>query len=237
MDEGIPEVGELSASSKAPILIPPPQPLSTPSPPYEVGVMRRSLGHQGVHPYHDAVFQSVPQQVAGQPFQQWLTIARAAHQFPIGDPLGVDISIPDGVELDAGVVGVEHQSGSGIVGTDVPVVTVPGSPPSVDSRVCELGGGTDDQPGVRSSPHHQVPCSQYASAESSVDWHGHSSTHSSSSFLPDRLPHSSPGFPARLQPVVILTNYYNSRDHYKHPFLNCNIHWPIATTWLNCNKL
>ena len=79
MDEGAPEVGELSTSSEAPIPIPPPQPSSTLSLLYEVGVMRRSSGHQGVHPYHDAVFQSVPQRVAGQPFQQWLAIARAAH--------------------------------------------------------------------------------------------------------------------------------------------------------------
>ena len=45
MDEGAPEVGESSASSEAPILVPPPQPLSTPSPLYEVGVMQRLLGH------------------------------------------------------------------------------------------------------------------------------------------------------------------------------------------------
>ena len=51
----------------------------------------------------------------------------------------------------------------------------------------------------------------------------------------NQAPRSSPGFPARLQPVVILASYYNSRDHYKHPLLNCNIHWPIAITWLNCN--
>ena len=88
MDEGTPEVGESFDSSEAPILIPPPQPLSTPSPPYEVGVMRRSLGHRGVHPYHDAVFQSIPRRVAGQPFQQWLALTRTAHRFPTGDLLG-----------------------------------------------------------------------------------------------------------------------------------------------------
>ena len=74
MDEGAPEVGESSASSEAPIPIPPPQPSGTLSPLYEVGVMQRSSGHQGVHPYHDAVFQSIPQRVAGQPFQQWLAL-------------------------------------------------------------------------------------------------------------------------------------------------------------------
>ena len=39
MDEGAPEVGESSASSEAPILIPPPQPSTTPSPLYKVGAM------------------------------------------------------------------------------------------------------------------------------------------------------------------------------------------------------
>ena len=53
MDEGTPEVGESSTSSEAPIPVPLPQPSSTPSPPYKVGVMRQSSGHQGVHPYHD----------------------------------------------------------------------------------------------------------------------------------------------------------------------------------------
>ena len=71
--------------------------------------------------------------MAGQPFQQWLAIARAACRFPAGDLSGIDVSIPDVVKLDAGVVGMEHQSGSGIIGTDVPVVTVPGLPPLVDS--------------------------------------------------------------------------------------------------------
>ena len=64
--------------------------------------------------------------MAGQPFQQWLAIARAARRFPTGNPSGVDVSIFDVVELNAGVVGMEHQSGSGVIGTDVPVVTVPG---------------------------------------------------------------------------------------------------------------
>ena len=157
MDEGAPEVRESSASSEAPIPIPPPQPSSTLSPPYKVGVMQRSSGHQAVHPYHNAVFQSVPQRVAGRPFQQRLAITRAAHRLPTGDPSDVDVSIPDIVELDAGVVSMEHQSGSGIVGTDVPVVAVPGSPPSVDSQVCESSGGADSQSGTRSSQRRRVP--------------------------------------------------------------------------------
>ena len=169
MDEGAPEVGELSASSEAPIPTLPPQPSSTPSPLYEVGVMRRSSGHQGVHPYHNAVFQSVPRRVAGQPFQQWLALTRAACQLPAGNPSGVDVSVPDVVELNAGIVGVEHRSGPGVIGTDVPVVTVLGSPPSIDSQVCELIGDTDGQPRTRSSQHHQVPHGQYAATESSVD--------------------------------------------------------------------
>ena len=45
MDEGAPEVGELSVSSEAPIPIPPPQPLITPAPTYEVGVMQRLSGY------------------------------------------------------------------------------------------------------------------------------------------------------------------------------------------------
>ena len=123
--------------------------------------------------------------MAGQPFQQWLALTRAACQFPAGDPSGVDVSIPNVVELDAGVVSMEHRSGSGIIGADVPVVAVPGSLPLVDSQVCKLSGGTDGQSRVRSSPRHQVPRSQYASAESSIDRHSHSSTHASSGFLPD----------------------------------------------------
>ena len=40
---------------------------------------------------------------------------------------------------------MEHRFGSGVVGTDVPVVAVLGSLPPIDSRVCELVGGTDGQ--------------------------------------------------------------------------------------------
>ena len=151
MDEGAPEVGESSASSEAPIPIPPPQPSSTLSPPYEVGVMRRSSGYRGVHPYNNAVFQSVPQQVAGQPFQQWLALTRAACGLPAGNSLGVDVSVSNIVKLDARVVGVGHRSGSSVIGTDVPVVVVLGSSSSVDSRVGEAISGTDGQPGTRSS--------------------------------------------------------------------------------------
>ena len=133
MDEGAPEVGESTASSEAPIPIPPPQPSSTPSLPYKVGVMRRSLGHRGVHPYHAAVFQSVPRRVAGQSFQQWLALTRTARGLSIGDLSGVDVSVPDVVELDAGVIGVGHRSGPGIIETDVPVVVVPGSSFTIDS--------------------------------------------------------------------------------------------------------
>ena len=133
MDEGAPEVGESSASSEAPILIPPPQPSSTPSLPYEVGVMCRSSGHQGVHPYHDAVFQSVPRRVAGQPFQQWLALTRVARGLPTSDSSCVYISVPNVVELDAGVVGVGHRSGPSVIGTDVSIVAVPGLSSSVDS--------------------------------------------------------------------------------------------------------
>ena len=118
MDEGAPEVGESSASSEAPIPIPPPQPSSTPSPPYEVGVMRRSSGYRGVHPYNNAVFQSVPRRVAGQPFQQWLALTRVARGLPASDPSGVDISIPSVIELDVGVIGMGHRSGPGVIGTD-----------------------------------------------------------------------------------------------------------------------
>ena len=189
MDEGALEVGESSTSSKALIPILPPQLSSTPSPPYEVGVMRRSSGHQGVHPYHNTVFQSVPRRVAGQPFQQWLALTQTAHRFPTGDSSGVDVSIPDVVKFDAGVVRVGHRSGPGIVGTDVPVVAGPGSSSSVDSRVGEAIGGTDGQPGTRSSQRCQVPHSRYASTESPVNQHGNSSTHSSSGFSPNRLPH------------------------------------------------
>ena len=133
MDEGAPEVGESSASSEAPILIPPPQPSSTLSPPYEVGVMRRSLGYWGVHPYNNAVFQSVPRRVAGQSFQQWLALTRVARGLPASDLLGVDVSVPVVVELDVGVIGKGHQSGPGVIGTDVPVIAVPGLSSLVDS--------------------------------------------------------------------------------------------------------
>ena len=133
MDEGALEVGESSASSEAPILIPLPQPSSTPSLPYEVSVMRRSSGYRGVHPYNNAVFQSVPQRVAGQPFQQWLALTQAACGLPVGNSSGVDVSVPGIIELDAGAVGVGHQSGPSIIGTDVPVVAVPGLSSLVDS--------------------------------------------------------------------------------------------------------
>ena len=144
MDEGAPEAGESSASSEAPIPIPPPQPSSTPSPLYEVGAMRRSSGHRGVHPYHTAVFQSIPRRVAGQPFQQWLALTRTARRLPAGDSSGVDVSVPDIVELDAGVIGVGHRSGPGVVGDDVHNVAVPDPLSSVDSRVgreIALGAG------------------------------------------------------------------------------------------------
>ena len=133
MDEGAPEVGESSASSEAPIPTPPPQLSGTPSPPYEVGVMHRSSGYWGVHPYNNAVFQSVPRRVAGQPFQQWLALTRVAHRLPVGDSSGVDVSIPDVIELNAGVIRVGHRSGPSVIGTDVPVVAVPGLSSSVDS--------------------------------------------------------------------------------------------------------
>ena len=151
MDKGAPEVGESSASSEAPIPIPPPQPSSTLSPPYEVGVMRRSSGYRGVHPYNSAVFQSVPRQVAGQPFQQWLALTQVAHGLPASDSSGIDISVPDVIKLNVGVIGMGHQSGPGVIGTDVPVIAVLGSSSSVDSRVGEAIGGTDGQPGTRSS--------------------------------------------------------------------------------------
>ena len=68
--------------------------------------MRRSSGHRGVHPYHAAVFQSIPRRVAGQPFQQWLALTRTARGLPASDSSGVDVSVPDIVELDAGAIGV-----------------------------------------------------------------------------------------------------------------------------------
>ena len=191
MDEGAPEVGESSTSSKAPIPIPPPQPSGSPSPPYEVGVMRRSSGHRGVHPYHDAVFQSVPRRVAGQPFQQWLALTRTARQFPAGNPSDVDVSLPDAVEFDVGPVGVEHRSGPGIVGVDVPVITMSDSSPLIDSHAIESSGGADGQSGTRSSPSRQVSCGGHASMEPSVVQRGQSLTHSSPSFSPDQLPHRS----------------------------------------------
>ena len=43
MDEGTPEVIELSTSSEAPIPIPLPQPSTTPSPPYKVGVCQHMI--------------------------------------------------------------------------------------------------------------------------------------------------------------------------------------------------
>ena len=149
----VPEVGESSSSSEAPIPIPPPMPSNTPVPAYEVGVMQRSSGYQGVHPYHDTVLSSIPQLVDGQSFQQWLALARTARRLPKGDSLDVDVSIPDIVELDVGTIGLEHQSGSGVSGVDVPVVIVPGSLPSIGSRVLKSSSGADGQSGTRSSPH------------------------------------------------------------------------------------
>ena len=89
--------------------------------------------------------------MAGQSFQQWLALTRTARGLSVGDSLGVDISVPDVVELNAGVIGVGHRSGPGVIGTDVPVIAVPGSSSLVDSQVGETIGGTDGQPGTRSS--------------------------------------------------------------------------------------
>ena len=52
MDKGEHEVGELSSSSEEPIPVLPPTTLGGPAPLYKVGVMQRSSGYQGVHPYH-----------------------------------------------------------------------------------------------------------------------------------------------------------------------------------------
>ena len=71
--------------------------------------------------------------MAGQSFQQWLALTQAARRVPEGDSSDVDVSISDVIELNVGTIGLEHQPGSGISGTDVSVVTVLGLPPSVDS--------------------------------------------------------------------------------------------------------
>ena len=90
--------------------------------------------------------------MAGQSFQQWLALTQAARQLPKGNSLDVDVSIPNVVKLDVGTIGLEHRSGSGVSGTDVPVVAVLSLPPSVDSQVLESSGGADGQSGTRSSP-------------------------------------------------------------------------------------
>ena len=41
-------------------------------------------------------------------FQQWLALTQAARRLAIGDSSGVDISVPNVIELNAGIVGVEH---------------------------------------------------------------------------------------------------------------------------------
>ena len=104
-----------------------------------------------------AVFQSIPRRVAGQPFQQWLALTRTARGLPVGDSSGVDVSVSDVVELDAGVIGVGHRSGPGVVGDDVHNVAVPGPSSSVDSRVGGEIGGSNGQPGTRSSQRRRVP--------------------------------------------------------------------------------
>ena len=86
--------------------------------------------------------------MAGQPFQQWLALTRAACQLPTSDPSDVDVSIHDIVKLNVGAVGLEHQSGPGVIGADVPVIAVLGSPPPVDSRMLELSGGADGESGT-----------------------------------------------------------------------------------------
>ena len=60
MDKGAPEVGESSSSSEEQIPVPPPVTFNTPVPLYKVGVIQRSSGHRGVHPYHDIAIHSVP---------------------------------------------------------------------------------------------------------------------------------------------------------------------------------
>ena len=71
--------------------------------------------------------------MAGQPFQQWLALTQAARRFPTSNPSGIDVSIPDTVELDVGVIGMEHRSGPSVVGVDVPVTAVSGLPPLIGS--------------------------------------------------------------------------------------------------------
>ena len=65
------------------------------------------------------------------------------------------------------------------------VVAVLGSSPPIDPQVGKAIGGTDGQPGTRSSQRRRVPRSRYASTESVVNQHRNSSTHSSSSFSTD----------------------------------------------------
>ena len=64
---------------------------------------------------------------------EWLALSRVARGLPASDSLGVDVSVPDVVELDVGVIGMGHRSGPSVIGTDVPVVAVPGSLSLVDS--------------------------------------------------------------------------------------------------------
>ena len=61
MDEGVPEVGELSSSLEELIPVPPPVVSDSPAPDFKVSVMHRSSRHCGVHPYHNTAVQSLPQ--------------------------------------------------------------------------------------------------------------------------------------------------------------------------------
>ena len=108
MDEGVPEVGEASSSSKEPIPVLPPITLDALVPLYEVGVMQKSSGYRGVHPYHSIAIHSVPRQMVGQYFQEWYAITHTSCQLPEGDPSSVDVSIPNTTELHVETVGLEH---------------------------------------------------------------------------------------------------------------------------------
>ena len=88
----------------------------------------------------------------------------------------VDVSIPDVIELDVGAIGLEHQSGPGVVGVDVPIVTVSGLPPPIGSQALEPSGNADGQSGAGSSPCCRVSHGGHASMEPSIDQRRHSPT-------------------------------------------------------------
>ena len=95
--------------------------------------------------------------MVGQPFQEWYALTHTSQRLSESNLSGVDISIPNTIELHVGTVSLEHRPGSGVGRDDVPDIVVPSSPSPVDSQVLGLISGAEGQSRDGSSPCCQIP--------------------------------------------------------------------------------